>query len=102
MIPPPRLVVLDTQDGRTIASMPTIGDCDDLFVDARRGLVYVVGGEGAVAVIVGDGPDRYREIGRITTSPRARTGFFSPELDRLYVAAPAHGSRPADVREYSE
>jgi DNA-binding beta-propeller fold protein YncE len=99
---PARLVILDTEDGRTMASVPTVGDCDDLFVDARRGQVYVVGGEGAVAVIAGDRPDRYREIGRITTSPGARTGFFSPDLDRLYVAAPAHGSRPAEVRGYSE
>jgi DNA-binding beta-propeller fold protein YncE len=99
---PARLVILETEDGRTMASLPTVGDCDELFVDARRGRVYVVGGEGAVAVIAGDGPDRYREIGRITTSPGARTGFFSPDLDRLYVATPAHGSRPAEVRMYSE
>lgn len=99
---PARLVVFDTADGRSIAAMPTVGDCDDLFVDARRGRVYVIGGEGAVAVVEADGPDRYRERVRITTSPGARTGFFSPDLDRLYVAAPARGSRPAEIRVYGE
>jgi DNA-binding beta-propeller fold protein YncE len=99
---PARLVILDTKDGRTMASLPTVGDCDDLFVDARHGRVYVVGGEGAVAVVASDGPDRYSELMRITTSPGARTGIFSSELDRLYVAAPAHGSRPAEVQVYSE
>jgi DNA-binding beta-propeller fold protein YncE len=99
---PARLVILDTDNGRIVASMPTVGDCDDLFVEGRRGRVYVVGGEGAVAVIGTDGADRYRDIGRISTSPGARTGFFSPDLDRLYIAAPKHGSRPAEVREYSE
>ena len=99
---PARLVIFDTEDGRKMASVPTVGDCDDLFVDARRGRVYLVGGEGAVAVIAGNGPGRYREIGRISTSPGARTGFFSPDLDRLYVAVPAHGSRSAEVRVYSD
>lgn len=99
---PARLVILDTADGRTIASMPTVGDCDDLFVDGRRGRIYLIGGEGAVAVVEADGPDRYRQRGRISTSPRARTGFFSPDLDRLYVAVPARGSRPAEIRVYAE
>jgi hypothetical protein len=99
---PARLVILDTEDGRMLAGVPTVEDCDDLFVDARRGQIYVVGGEGAVAVVASESPDQYREIGRITTSPGARTGFFSPDLDRLYVAVPAHGSRPAEIRAYSE
>ena len=99
---PARLIILDTKDGHTVASLPTAGDCDDLFVDGQRGQVYVVGGEGAVAVVASEGPDQYREIGRITTSPGARTGFFAPDLGRLYVAVPAHGSRPAEVRGYSE
>ena len=98
---PARLVILDTENGRTIASVPTVGDCDDLFVDERRGRVYVVGGEGAVEVVAGDGPDRYREIGRVRTSQGARTGLFSPELDRLYIAAPAYGPRPAEVLVFS-
>ena len=99
---PARLIILDTKDGQTLASLPTVGDCDDLFVDGRRGQVYIVGGEGTVAVVASDGSDQYREIGRIITSPGARTGFFSPDLDRLYIAVPAHGSLPAEVRVYSE
>ncbi len=99
---PARLVILDTTDGRIVTTVPTVGDCDDLFVDARLGRVYVIGGEGAVAVVAADGPAHYRESARINTSPGARTGLFSPDLDRLYVAAPAHGSRPAEIRVYAE
>lgn len=99
---PARLVALDTLDGRVISSMPTVGDCDDIFVDGKRGRVYAVGGEGAVAIVAADTPDHYHEIGRITTAAGARTGFFSSDLDRLYVAVPARGSRSAEVRVYSE
>ncbi len=88
--------------GRIVSSLAAVGDCDDVFVDARRGHVYLLGGEGGVAVIAADGSDDYHEIARITTSPGARTGLFSPELGRLDVAAPGHDSRPAEVRVYSD
>ncbi len=55
-----------------------------------------------MAVVAADGPARYRESVRINTSPGARTGLFSPDLDRLYVAAPTHGSRPAKILVYAE
>ena len=45
---PARLVVLDTTSGRIVASLSTIGDADDIFYDAGRRVVYVIGGEGAV------------------------------------------------------
>ncbi len=97
---PARLVVMDMQNGRTVATLPTVGDCDDVFVDAKRGRIYLVGGEGAVAIVAENRSDGYRELGRVRTSPGARTGFFSSELDRLYVAVPAHASRPAEVRVF--
>jgi hypothetical protein len=36
----------------------------------------------------------------IKTAPRARTGLFVPEFDKLFVAAPAAGSLPARVLVY--
>src|SRR5262249_36235438 len=47
---PARLVVLDTTTGKRIAAVPCVGDTDDLFYDARRDRVYVIGGEGFVEV----------------------------------------------------
>jgi DNA-binding beta-propeller fold protein YncE len=42
---PARLVVLDTTSGRIVDTLPTVGDTDDVFYDARRRMVYVVGGD---------------------------------------------------------
>jgi hypothetical protein len=47
---PAKLIVLDTSSGRIVASLATIGDSDDIFYDAVRHAVYVIGGEGAVDV----------------------------------------------------
>ncbi len=95
---PARLTVFDTDTGSIVQTLPTVGDCDDLFVDAKRGRVYVVGGEGAIAVT----DEQFHEIARIRTVPKARTAFFSPALDRLYVAVPAQGAESAALRVYGE
>lgn len=97
---PARLLVLDTTTGRIVQSLPAVGDCDDVFYDQSRARIYAVGGEGAVSVIQQETPDRYRELTRINTIKGARTGLFSPDLGRLYVAARRHGAEPAAIRVY--
>jgi DNA-binding beta-propeller fold protein YncE len=98
---PARLIVLDTDHGNGITSMPGIGDCDDVFYDEKRHRIYAIGGEGAITVFQQQDPDHYNEIARIPTVNGARTGLFSPDLDKLYVAAQRHGSFPAEIRVYS-
>jgi len=46
---PARMVVLDTATGKVIASIPTVGDCDDVFYDQTRKRIYATGGEGAIS-----------------------------------------------------
>jgi DNA-binding beta-propeller fold protein YncE len=91
---PAVLAVFDTRSGALVARLPTVGDADDVFVDEKRGRIYVSGGEGAVAVVAARG-DGYEETGRLPTVPGARTSLFVPELDRLYLAVRAAGSAPA-------
>jgi hypothetical protein len=41
--------------------------------------------------------DHYKETARIATLKGARTGFFSPELDRLLVAVRRQETQPAAI-----
>lgn len=97
---PARLLVLDTSTGTIIASVPVVGDSDDLFYDAARKRIYAIGGEGAVSVVQQQDADVYREVERISTAPGARTGYFSADLGRLFVGVRRSGSRPAEIRIY--
>jgi len=97
---PARLIVLDTNTGKIVQSLPTSGDCDDVFYDQARTRVYAVGGEGAISVFQQESLDHYKELASIKTVKGARTGFFSPELGRLYVAARRQGAEPAAIRVY--
>jgi len=97
---PTRMMVLDTGTGKTVASLPVVGDSDDVFYDQQRKRLYATGGEGAISVVEQQDPDHYREIARIQTVKGARTGFYSPDLDRLFVAVRKQGSQPAEIRIY--
>jgi DNA-binding beta-propeller fold protein YncE len=98
---PARLLVFDTNTGKTILRLPAVGDCDDVFYDRARKRIYASGGEGGISVFEQQDPDHYKESARITTVEGARTGFFSPELDRLFLAVRRHGAQAAEVRVFA-
>ena len=85
---PPRLVLLDTKTGTVAANLPTCGDADDVFFDARRERIYVSCGAGEIAVFQRDG-GTYRHLASVPTKSGGRTSLFVPELDRLFLAVRA-------------
>jgi DNA-binding beta-propeller fold protein YncE len=95
---PARLLVFDTESGKTIQSLPVIGDCDDVFYDRTRKRIYASGGEGGISVFEQKDADHYADSERIPTVKGARTSFFSPDLDRFFLAVRRQGSQPASVR----
>ena len=88
--------VFSVTDGKPISTTETCGDADDLFIDAKRGRVYVSCGSGFLDVFETNGA-AYRRIARITTVSGARTSLFVPELDRLLVAARATSQELAAI-----
>jgi YVTN family beta-propeller protein len=97
---PARLLVLDTGTLQAIATVPCAGDTDDLFYDAQRDRVYVIGGEGYLDVFDAAPTARFARLARIATRAGARTGQWSAELDRLFVASPLRDARPADITTF--
>jgi len=98
---PARLLVFDTNTGKTVQRLPAVGDCDDVYYDQNRKRIYAIGGEGAISVFEQQDPDHYKESARITTVKGARTGFFSPELDRLFLAVRRQGTQAAAIRVFA-
>ena len=98
---PARLLVFDTTSGNIIQKLPAVGDSDDVFYDAARKRIYVTGGEGEISIFRQKDPDHYSDLGRIQTVKGARTSFYSPDLDRLFLAVRRQGSQPAAIRVYT-
>jgi hypothetical protein len=95
------MVVMDSRDGKEIASLPTVEGMDGVYFDARKKRVYVSGGRGfevgSISVYQQTEAKQYKSIGDIPTKAGAGTSFWSPELNRYYVAAPAQNGAQASV-----
>lgn len=89
---PARLALLDEGSGAIKQDLPTCGDADDVYFDARRSRIYVSCGSGLVDVFQ-KGGGGYIHIASIATGRGARTALFVPELDRLFVAARAQDGK---------
>lgn len=97
---PATLLVYDTRTAKEAASTDIAGDADDLFYDAARHRVYVIGGAGFIDVLDAAAAAPIR-IARIPTAAGARTGLFLAGEGRLYLAVPHRGAQRAEVRIYA-
>jgi len=93
---PARLGVFSAADGRNVATVELCGDADDVFVDTKYRRAYVSCGQGFIDVFDTQDPG-YRRAARVPTAPGARTSYFAPSLDRLFLAARATSAEPAAV-----
>jgi hypothetical protein len=102
---PPELIVMDSKSGMEVAHLPTAEGQDGVYFDAVRKRVYLSGGRelpnGFAYVYQQKDADRYEVIGKISTRGGAGTSFWSPELNRYYVAAPANEKEDAAILVYA-
>lgn len=97
---PAKLLVYDTGSGANVAAVDIVGDTDDLFYDAAKKRLYVIGGEGFITVLAQQDADQYAQLQKLPTASGARTGLFVPELAKLFVAVPKRGAQSAEIRVY--
>ena len=97
---PARLLVFDTNTGNIVQKLAAVGDCDDVFYDKARKRIYASGGDGEISVFQEEDADHYKEWARIPTVKGARTSFFSPELDRFFLAVRRQGSQSAAIQVF--
>ena len=102
---PAEMIVMDAKSGKEVAHLPTAEGQDGVYFDGPRKRVYVSGGRelpsGFVYVYQQKSADQYETVGKIPTRGGAGTSFWSPELNRYYVAAPANDKEDAAVLVYA-
>jgi len=100
---PVRLLVLDMDAGKEIASLPGAIDTDDMSYDPDRKRIYVTSGEGFIFVYQQIDPDRYERIAKIPTTIGARTSAYTGQVGKhnsFYLAVPARADRGAELWVY--
>ena len=97
---PARLAVFDTQSGKIVASPAIVEHTDDLFFDASKERIYILG-EGFIEAWQEKDADHYERIARYPTPADGRTGLFVPDLGELFETIPHHGQQGAEILVYS-
>jgi DNA-binding beta-propeller fold protein YncE len=96
---PARLAVFDTDTGKVVASPTIVEHTDDLFFDASKSRIYILG-EGFIEAWQEKDPDHYDLIGRYPTPADGRTGLLVPDLGELFETIPHHGQQGAEILVY--
>jgi DNA-binding beta-propeller fold protein YncE len=97
----PRIVVVDSDNGKEVASVAIPEDIDDVFYDAKNKRLYASCGAGFLAVLRQRDSDHYEMLETIPTSKLARTCFFDPVGERLYLVVPRQvGEEGPTIRVY--
>jgi DNA-binding beta-propeller fold protein YncE len=87
---PGKLVVINTDTGKVVQALDSVGGADELFYDAPTGRIYFAGTTGTIAVFKEKDPDHYELLGKVPTGAIGKSGMWVPELKRFYLAVPKH------------
>jgi len=97
----PSVVVLNSETGEEVTSIAIPADIDDLFYDAKNKRLYASCGAGSLAVLRQRDADHYETLETIPTTKLARTCFFDPAGERLYLLVPRQeGEDGPSIRVY--
>ena len=89
-----KMVIVNADDGKIVAS-PAIGDgCDATAFDADLGLAFASAGDGTITVIHEDSADKFSVIETVTTQKGARTMAVDPKTHQLFTVTANVGPRP--------
>lgn len=96
------LLVLDSDTGRQLQTLPIGGDTDYIAFDPRSRRIYVSGGgaHGWVDVYQVEDANHYHLLGEVTTEPGAATSQLVATLGEYIVMTPSGAHRPAQVWVY--
>ena len=87
------LVILDSNSGRLISSVPIGPGPDDSAYDPETRLIYTSNGDGTVSVIQQESPDRYSVLETVKTAPGARNMTLDLKTKKIFLPLFDRGSR---------
>ncbi len=94
---PAKLLVINTENAKAVASFATDGDADDIFYDDASNQIFMTCGGGFIDIFRQVNPDKYDFISRIETRNGARTSIYVPERKQLIIALPARPGKIAQL-----
>jgi DNA-binding beta-propeller fold protein YncE len=96
------LVVLDTDTGKEIDSLPIEKNVDEVIFDPARRRIYSTcgGGPGAIEVFQEQDANRLVSLAHVTSAPLGKNAILVSSIQRYFVAVPPQGSSPGQIYVY--
>jgi len=91
-----QIIVLDTNSGRELQTLPIHEGVDDLIYDSASHRLYAAA-DGSLDVFEQTDSNHYKSLGSVPTGANGRTARLVPELNRLFVAVPQAGATSAHI-----
>jgi outer membrane protein assembly factor BamB len=89
-----KMVVVDADSGKIVASLAIGEGCDATAFDADRGLAFASTGDGTITVVKEDGADKFSVVQTVRTQKSARTMTVDTKTHQLFTVAANVGPRP--------
>jgi YVTN family beta-propeller protein len=89
------LVMVDTETGKVMGSVPTGNGADGCAFDSSSGLVFVPCGEGLTTIARAEAPDRLVVVQTLKTQRGARTIALDPKTHRIFLPTAEFGAMPS-------
>src|SRR5258708_10110503 len=96
---PAKLLVLNSDSGEIVASLPCVDMSDDVTYDPPSNPLYIPGTD-FIYIFQQRDADHYELIEHAPGSFRAKTPILVPEFNQYFLAAPRHLDKMAGVRVY--
>jgi len=97
-----KMFVVNTANGKTVATVPTGDGTDAAGYDPGLNLAFASNGEGTLSV-VGEKSGKYQSEGNVQTQRGARTMALDPKTHKVYLitaefGAPVEGQRRPPIK----
>ena len=90
-----KLVVLDSDTGKVVAT-PAIGeDADGVVFDASNGRIFTSNADNTMTVLHEDAPDQYSLVQTVATGVGAKQITLDPKTGRIFLPTGQFGPKPA-------
>ncbi len=96
---PFKLVVIDSDTGRSLASLDAPARTNGMMFDRANRRIYATG-DGYIAIYRQIDADRYEVLARVESETGAKTALLVPELHLLYVAVAGSSTQKAGLLRY--
>ena len=78
-------VAMNADDGKVIANFPIGKGVDGVVFDSKTGMIYISNKDGSLDVIHEDSPLTFTSIGKVQTSPGAKTLALDNKAHRVFL-----------------